>query len=1100
MQNLQCIIPFLLSATVLSTRYPGQIIAMVDSDQSTVAGTKYLLERNPEVSQVVRWLPTDENDPSRGGRFIRVEWIISADGEYGAFAGISRGMPRRPTPIDSLPHGGRIQVLGHGELNEQTNTVELGRMNAFQLSEALKTLPLANEDTAGAIKRVSLIGCHVGNLNADGTDFVGDRFPETLLLQMRNTVDEVSSRNGLVAVDSSGRKLHTEPQGEGINWSIKPGTITKTVISLDDTGRVYRSQEKISQYGGSYYRSPRASSQTVRTNGGSIELEETGAAVNPEHVKLNSDDLFHVISTVAKEHFQAAPEDSNWNTRVENERLVRVIHQGVPRDMSIKIREFSNYAELTQEIKQWGEKGFEFPSYDKNANTWTTTDSNGEPFADKYIFYRYGDFVYRVKVQSGLQVKGSPKALKPFHTTLEGVIVNENPNGGATKNTELDLSQYRLSHSYAQLQPQTDNNFFSDVRKWISGEHSQIGRTRTNAINGEATIAMFTCEAARDYRVHVTNKLSLDLNAHVQTFDRNVFFDGLPIGRGHAGSAREHGIRKDFYETKLGKPRTNYKVRAIREQVGSLLQQWADAGYKDSVRRVQKRPAGSTSTEATDRAKRIRLISGLKDSLKDVMTSDHKMSSEFIEDHSVISGPLFAGPFDARKVQEPQIKSVNSEVNEYHETEDRSLPLQMSQAMLRDQLYVSNKISQAVEAREAASRKHFEINEDSIAVRGRKVTYEIYEPSNPSSRQHVETDLDESKMTSKHLMDEMHEQAQILQQQQEEGTSGRINKGLGIYGTVLGIKGTVEAFERGDFSQGSIYLAQSLHGIGELSGLNPKIYGAAGKAVGKIASKAVGRVSETIGQVVGEDAGLLIAGEGTWLLSNIGKVRQVFKDIPIVGTAFGIYYIYEDIQRHTVIGYVDAGLDTLITVLGFLGPEAEPFVIALTIIRLSIDTFYTDIKKELDSLPPDASTGQEVLAVLKGIDEAIFDIGDTITGGIFSASSKIVKLEERYEGNQQFLSQMADYHNYFKVTMCSGDAPAINFAGAADSWNGGNINFKLLEGGRRGLLTMEGTLTTGQERTHSEISILNFKLETSLWELVSPTQSTTKSNLLKCFG
>ena len=72
---------------------------------------------------------------------------------------------------------------------------------------------------------------------------------------------------------------------------------------------------------------------------------------------------------------------------------------------------------------------------------------------------------------------------------------------------------------------------------------------------------------------------------------------------------------------------------------------------------------------------------------------------------------------------------------------------------------------------------------------------------------------------------------------------------------------------------------------------------------------------------------------------------------------------------------------------------------------------------------------------------------------------------------------MADYHNYFKVTMCSGDASAVNFAGAADSWNGGNINFKLLEGGRRGLLTIEGTLANGQERTHSEY--INFDFEVS---------------------
>ena len=343
-------------------------------------------------------------------------------------------------------------------------------------------------------------------------------------------------------------------------------------------------------------------------------------------------------------------------------------------------------------------------------------------------------------------------------------------------------------------------------------------------------------------------------------------------------------------------------------------------------------------------------------------------------------------------------------------------------------------------------------------------------------RQNVETDLDESKLTSKDLIDEMQEQAQSPQSE-GEGAAGRISKGLGIYGTVIGIKGTVKAFERGDVLHGSINLAQTLHGLGELSGLKQKIYKAAGKAVGKLASRAVGGVSETIGQVVGEDAGKLIAGEGSKLLSTVGEVGEVFEDIPIVGTAFGIYNIYEDLQQHTVIGYVDAGLDALITVLGLLGPEAEPFVIALTIIRLGIDSFYTDIKKELDSLPPDACTGQVVVAVLKGIGEAILNIADTLTGGIFSAPLKVEKLEKQYQENQQFLRQIADYHNYFRVTVCSGSAPAINvnFAGAADSWNGGNIKFQLSEGGRRGSLTMTSTFTDGQERTHSET--INFEVQ-----------------------
>ena len=1071
MQHLQWMVPLLLSTMVLSTRYSKQIIAVVGNEDAVKQAGKYLFDKNPGVSQVVKWYPADANDPSMGGQFRLVEWNPTAAGGKGDFVDKTTGTPPTQVAIDDLPHGGRLQVVGHGRLNRAANKITMGGMDALQLSTALKSLP--TDRRTGAIKRVSLVGCSVGELNSDGTAFVGDRFPETVLRNMRNTVNEVSSRTGIVGVDSTGRKVYGEQTATGTMWRPKEGTIIKTVISLDSHGSIHRSHEKISR-DTERYTSPTALSKNFKPTGGTLELEETGAAGNPEHVKLNNDDLFDVVSSVAKEHFETVPEDPNWDTRVEEERLVRVLDRGVPTDKRIKIREFSSYDELTQEIKRWGKRGFEFPTFDKTTKTWTTTDSTGAPFAEKYVYYRYGDFVYRLKVQSALQIRGPPRGLDPFYTGFEGVIVNEDPSGAPTKNTGLDLRQYKFGDQYKILQPQTNSDFFSDARKWMGGQHSEIGTTRANAINGETTIAMFTSEAIRDYRAHVTNKLSLDLNAHVQTFDRNVYFQGHPVGRGDAGPAREHGDREGFYESRTGKPKTNYKVTAIRSLVGSLLQQWADAGYRDSTRRVRKRPAGSASSETTDRAKRIRLIGGLKESLKDVMTSNHYTGSSYIETNRVIAGPLFEGPYDAREVEEPQTESVHSEVNEYLDAEDRSLAIRASQAMLRDQLYVSNEIAKAVETKEAATGIRYEVNEDSINVEEGKVIYAIYEPSRPTSRQNVETDLDESKMTSKNLMDEMHEQAQSLQQQ-GEGATRIINKGLAIYGAVIGIKGTVEAFERGDVLHGSINLAQTLHGLGELSGLNQKIYKAAGKAVGKIASRAVGRVSETIGQVVGEDAGELIAGEGSELLSTIGEVGEIFEDIPIVGTAFGIYNIYEDLQQHTVIGYVDAGLDTLITVLGLLGPEAEPFVIALTIIRLGIDSFYTDIKKELDSLPPGASTGQEVLAVLRGIGEAIRDIADTLTGGIYSAPFKVEKLEKQYEDNQQFLRQLADFHNYFKVTRCSGSAPAINFAGAADSWNGGDITFQLLEGGRRGLLSMTGTLTNGEGRTHSEY--INFEVQ-----------------------
>ena len=325
MQYLQWMVPLLLSSIVLSTRYTKQIIAMVGNEDAIKQAGKYLFDKNPGVSQVVKWYPTDASDPSMGGQFRLVEWNTTAAGGKGDFVYATTGTPPTQVAIDDLPHGGRLQVVGHGRLNRATNKITMGGMDALQLSAALKSLPA--DGTPGAIKRVSLVGCSVGGLTLDGTAFVGDRFPETLLRDMRNTVDEVSSRTGIVRVDSPGRKVYGEQTAKGTVWRSKEGTITKTVISLDNHGSIRRSQEKIS-HDTECYTSPKALSKNFKPTGGSLELEETGAAANPEHGKLMNGDLFDVVSSVAKEHLQTVPADPNWDTRVEEERLVRVLNNG----------------------------------------------------------------------------------------------------------------------------------------------------------------------------------------------------------------------------------------------------------------------------------------------------------------------------------------------------------------------------------------------------------------------------------------------------------------------------------------------------------------------------------------------------------------------------------------------------------------------------------------------------------------------------------------------------------------------------------------------------------------------------------------------------
>ena len=1063
------LLSFLTLPVVWANVYTGQIIAIVDDATAVQDAARYLFDKHHTVSQVVKWLPKDPADPTSDKTFKLVEW----DEVSKAFKEVTTGSPPVAKAIEMLPSDGRIQVVGHGQ--NTGGTITLGGMSATDLATAIKSLPrTSGVDT---IKRISLVGCRVGELTTDRSTFVGDKFPEVLLKEMKTVAVEVSSRNGIVGVDSTGRKVYGEQTATGTEWRTTEGNIKKTVVSYDSTDKI---QRKVEEFGISEYRKPEHLVRKFKNTGGSLEVEEIAGAggAAAEYATLTNEDLFGVVTSATENHFGTVSVPSDWDTRIERERFVKTFldrKTGTTESKKMPIREFSSYEELTKEIKYWGEKGFQFPEYDQTSRTWNVKDKSGATLSDKYVYYRYGDLVYSLKVQSGKKIgpakiggEGRPQGLDPFYTSFVGVIENEDPTNPATSRKNPGVDLYKFGSAYHQIQPQTDSNFFPDTRKWMSGNHD-IGTTKTNAINGETTIAMFLCEAIRDHRVHLTNKLGLDLNAHAPAFDRNKFFYSHPIGRGGAGPARHSGLRDELWTATKGNWK-NFLGPAIKRFIGANVQQWAESGYKDEAIKAQKRPIDSTSSEMSA-PKRAKLKEGFKESIEKVFSADVTTGSDLITDTRTIAGPLFEGPYDAREIQDPQTDSVKSELNEYHGAEDLSLPLRASHAMLRDQLYISKEIGEDVEAEETSSGKTYEIDEESITVEGKKATYEIYEPLDPSSRQTKETELDESKMTSKDVMDEMHKQAVSLQ---GEGVKGKINKGLAIYGTVMGIKGTVEAFERGDVTHGTINLAQTLHGIGELSGINQKIYKAAGKAVGKIASKAIGRVSEAVGTVLGEDAGKLLAREGGELLSTIGEVGELAEDIPIIGTAFGIYNIYEDLQQHTVIGYVDAGLDTLITVLGLLGPEAEPFVIALTIIRMGIDSFYTDIKKELDSLPPGATTGQKVVAVLKGIGEAILDIYDTITGGIWSAPFKAAKLDKEYEKNQQFLRQVSDYHNYYKVTKCSG-APAINFAGAADSWNGGSINFQLQEGGRRGYLTMDSTNQNGQVVRHSQY--INFGIK-----------------------
>ena len=317
--------------------------------------------------------------------------------------------------------------------------------------------------------------------------------------------------------------------------------------------------------------------------------------------------------------------------------------------------------------------------------------------------------------------------------------------------------------------------------------------------------------------------------------------------------------------------------------------------------------------------------------------------------------------------------------------------------------------------------------------------------------------MDENEMASKPFLEDLQQKAYEVKEHSQTGsslqeTASSINRGLAIYGVAKGLLGSIRALEDGNTEQGAIGLAQSLHGIGKLAGVNRAIYKQSGNVLGKLFHKDVQNIDASVSTINGENAEVLqLAAEGD-ALSTVGRIGELTEDIPIIGTAFGIYNIYEDFHQHSTIGYIDGALDIAITGLVFLGPEAEVAALALTIVRMSIDTFYADISNELQELPSNATVNQKINAVLKGSIEAGIEVAADYSPTPYGLIDKDVvnsqkasdKLDRQHENDKTFLKKISDYHNYFNVVMETGSSvKGINFAVGSESINGGDITLHL---------------------------------------------------------
>lgn len=237
----------------------------------------------------------------------------------------------------------------------------------------------------------------------------------------------------------------------------------------------------------------------------------------------------------------------------------------------------------------------------------------------------------------------------------------------------------------------------------------------------------------------------------------------------------------------------------------------------------------------------------------------------------------------------------------------------------------------------------------------------------------------------------------------------------------------------------------------------------ASKGLSKVLSKAFSKISKVAAENM-----IKVVAEG------IGSV---------IGIGLGIYNIVEDFKRHSTIGYIDGGLDIAMTATDFMGPEMEPVSIALLIVRLVIDDFYNEFKKELDALPTDATSSQRALSVFKAMGEVALDLYEefTLPGQIFGAITASKRIREAHSKSENFVSLLSKASNYYQIQKETGGKELINFSSGKASFKGGNIDFRLGNDGYA-ILTLKDVPVDGKTKQRELKQII--KLDSDVNDIV----------------
>ena len=278
---------------------------------------------------------------------------------------------------------------------------------------------------------------------------------------------------------------------------------------------------------------------------------------------------------------------------------------------------------------------------------------------------------------------------------------------------------------------------------------------------------------------------------------------------------------------------------------------------------------------------------------------------------------------------------------------------------------------------------------------------------------------------------------------------GEAGMALGVYGAFVGILSSAKYLQKGEFGQAAFSITQTVYIVGGMSGLNKLVEEASQKAFAKLmgfsadkagVEKALEKMTELAIEAVGETAARVI-----------GRAVEI---IPFVGLAFDLYFIGMDIadladttsKTPLALKIVHLILDVSVTILSLVetafppaAPFIEPVIIFLTILRVSIDDFYTDIKEELDKVAG-KSFGYQIAAFMEGFGEGAIDF---LTLGLYSEHEK---LQDQLNYKREFYNNMTNPSKFFEYHYNNSQSE-LDFTSGAVSQFGGFLDVRLHNNG-----------------------------------------------------